>query len=245
MDFMEAREKRREILGILKQQQAEDAACLNQIKAVAIQGKRAVLRALVEWFASVKPGQPITTSTRNAFGALGTGLTAEDWQNTQVNYDEAEARLKQAIAEEVKAEAAYRNVAPWGVASSLFAHEARKRQIEPLKACRDKASRARESAQAAMVAPRQLLTGRCERILRAISSPEQLQKACGDPQIAQYLLPKIQQTAASAGSLWIAHSRKHVSTSAKMESAVRELQAYYNGASAASIALLSNEGGRN
>ena len=128
MDFMEAREKRRVILGILKQQQAEDAACLNQIKAVAIQGKRAVLRALVEWFASVKPGQPIITSTRNAFEALGTGLTAEDWQNTQVNYDEAEARLKQAIAEEVKAEAAYRNIAPWGVASSLFADEARKVQ---------------------------------------------------------------------------------------------------------------------
>jgi hypothetical protein len=132
MDFMEAREKRREILGILKEQQSEDAACLDQIKAVAIEGKRALLHALAEWLASVRPDQPITTSIRNAFSTLGTGLTAEDWQNTQVNYDEAEARLKQAVAEEAKAEAEYRKVAPWGIASTLFADDSRKRQIEPI-----------------------------------------------------------------------------------------------------------------
>ena len=239
---MQAREKRREILTVLKQQQSEDAVCLDQIRAVATEGKEALLRALAEWLTSIEPGQPITSSVINAFSALGTGLTAEDWQNTQKNYDKAEARLKEAIAEEAKAEAEYHKVAPWGIASSFFADDNRKREIEPLKTRRSQANRVRESAEAALLASRKLLAGRCERILRAISSPEQLQMACGDPQIAPHLLPIIQKTAAKAGSLWITHSRKHVSTSTKMEGAVRELQDYYNGTSAASIALLSKEG---
>lgn len=80
MDFIEAREKRREILIILKQQQSEDAACVNRIKEVAIQGKQTVLRALAEWLTSFRPGEAITTSTRNAFATITTHgeITAKD-----------------------------------------------------------------------------------------------------------------------------------------------------------------------
>jgi len=242
IDFLEARERRREILHILKDQQAEDAVCLDQIKAVAIEGKRSLLHALARWLSSIRPGQAITKEIRNAFRALGTGLTAEDWQMTQTNYDDAEARLKEAAAEEAKAQAEYDRVAPWGVVSSFFADDGKKGQIEPIKVRRDQASQNRQKAQAAMETPRHLLNSRSERLLRAISSPEQLQIVCRDPQIAPNLLPIIQETASKAGSLWITHSRKHVSTSAKMEGAVRQLQGYYNGASA-SAALLSQRGG--
>ena len=176
MDFVEAREKRREILVILKQQQAEDAACVNQIKAVAIQGKQSVLRALAEWLTSIRPGQAITTDIRNAFETIAAGFTVEDWLNTQAVYDKAEARLKRMVDEERLASAAYDAVEPWGVFSSLFAEDTRKKQIEPVKARRDAAAHARESAQTDMETARKQLAAHCDLFLRAASSPERLQK---------------------------------------------------------------------
>jgi hypothetical protein len=192
MDFIEAREKRREILNILKQQQADDAICVNQIKEVAIQGKRAVLRAVAEWFTAIRPGQPVTTSTRNAFATITAELTVEDWLKAQADYEIAEVRFQEALESERKADAAYDAVAPWGGISTFFADEAEKRRIEPVKACRDAAERARATAFVGRQTARQQVADHCEQILREASSPEQLQRICGEPDIAQLLAPIIQ-----------------------------------------------------
>jgi hypothetical protein len=230
MDFIEAREKRREILSILRQQQADDAVCINQIKAVAIQGKQAILRALAEWLVSIKPGEPVNTSTRSAFAAVADRLTVEDWLRVQADCDEAEVQLRVAVDDERKANAVYDGVAPWGFASSFFADDARKKQIEPVKARRDAAKRAREVAQSALETAKARIATQCEGILRAASSPERVQRICAEPQLSRFLLPIIQDTATSGSTLWTTHSRKHATTSARMDSAVRELQAYYAGA---------------
>ena len=196
------------------------------------------------WFTAITPGQPVTTSTRNAFATITVALTVEDWLKAQVDYESAEARLQEALDSERKAEAAYYAVAPWGGISTFFADEAEKRRIEPVKACRDAAERARATAFVARQTAHRQVAAHCEQILRDVSSPEQLQRICGEPDIAQLLVPIIQQTGESASTLWGAHSRKHGPTSALMAAAISDLQVYYSAASATSIAVLSSEGSR-
>jgi uncharacterized protein (DUF2267 family) len=243
MDFIEAREKRREILNILRQQQSDDATCVNQIKAVAIQGKQALLRVLAEWLTSIRPEHPVTTSTRTAFSTITVRLSVEDWLKTQLDCDSAEAQFQRAVALERKAEADYKAVAPWGVLSTVFSDDAQKKQIEPLKVHRDAAERVRAKASVALETARQQLAVNCERILRDAASPEQLQRICDEPELSPLLAPIIQQTAESARALWVTHSGKHEPTSERMGTAIRDLQIYYKGVSGTSMAVLSKQGG--
>ena len=93
-----------------------------------------------EWLTSIAPGQSVTTCMRNSFTAVAAGFTAEDWLKVQIEYDNAQALLRKSVDEERSANAVYQQVAPWGIVSSIFADDMRKRQIEPVKARRDAAT---------------------------------------------------------------------------------------------------------
>jgi hypothetical protein len=65
--------------------------------------------------------------------------------------------------------------------STFFADEVEKRRIEPLKACRDAAERARTTAFVARQTAHQQVAAQCEQILRDVSSPEQLHVSVASP----------------------------------------------------------------
>src|ERR1700735_948711 len=79
MDFIEARQSRRKVLTILKQQQADDAAFVNQIKTIAIDGKRRLLKALAGWLSSIDLDTAIPGRTRDAFAKIADRSLLDDW----------------------------------------------------------------------------------------------------------------------------------------------------------------------
>jgi len=244
MDFTEARERRRLILKLLREQQAEDASCANEIKNVAIQGKIAILRSLADWVTSITPGRPVTPDVRRIFAMITEGLTLDDWVQAQAEYEDAERKLNESIEAERNANANYTAAAPWGGISSLFADEARRKRIGPLKVSRDAARRTRENAQVTFEAARQRLSDQCNRVLRDGSTPERLQRVCSEPEMRARIAPIADQTNSIASDLWTAHARRHSETSARMEAAIRELREYYCGPSGTAMAVLANERSR-
>jgi hypothetical protein len=79
MDFIEARLKRRSVLAILKQQQAEDADCINQIKTVALDGKRRLLKTVATWLTAINGGAPISDRTRTTFAKITHRVSLDGW----------------------------------------------------------------------------------------------------------------------------------------------------------------------
>jgi hypothetical protein len=178
MDFVKAREKRREVLAILRQQQAEEASCVKDIKSAATQGKRDLLWAIANWLTSISPGQPVNRSTRSLFGRITTRVTLDDWLSIDAELDDAVADLSKTKEQELRTVQELEAVAPWGFLSSMFAEDSKKAQIRPLEARRDTARSVRERAESRMATARHKMHNYCDLFLRGACRPDQLQLMC-------------------------------------------------------------------
>jgi hypothetical protein len=231
MDFIEARQQRREILAYIKRQQAEDATCISQIKAVAVDSKRELLWALANWLAGIDTTAPISSRTRDAF-AKATGRVSIDlWVELKSKQATLRAKLEQAKAQAQQAEASYTQAAPFGFLSSAFADDARKIAIHGLKAARDNAVGARDAAEGAFLTNEQALSTVCESFLRDSQLPDNLRAISQQAELGPLVIPILERTKQRATELWQAHARKHAKHSADLEIAAKGLRSFYEGSS--------------
>src|SRR5580704_10535221 len=139
MDFIEARQQRREILAYIKRQQMDDANCLGQIKAVALNGKQELLRALASWLSSIGSSAPKSAPSRQAFAKATTRVSIDTWVELKCKQSAMRATLEVAKSRAERAQAAYGQAAPFGFLSNAFAEGPKKDLIQLLKSTCDDA----------------------------------------------------------------------------------------------------------
>ena len=227
MDFIEARQQRREILAYIKRQQAEDANCISQIKAVALDGKRELLCALANWLAAMGADAPTSDRTRAAFAKVTDRGSIDLWVEMKRKQATLKATLEQSKAQAQRAKAAYDQAAPFGFLSSAFADVAKKNAIEGLKSTRDYALAARDAAERDFMGNEQALASVCESFLRDSQIPDRLRTICEEPELGAFVVPILERTKQRATELWQVHARKHAKHSSDLEVAARGLRSFY------------------
>jgi hypothetical protein len=227
MDFIEARQQRREILAYIKRQQAEDSSCISQVKAVAVDGKRELLGALANWLAAIDIVTPITDRTREAFADVTTRASIDNWVELKRKQVTLRARLEVAKTLLQEAENAYDEAAPFGFLSTAFADDAKKSVIQSLKSKRDNASAARDAAEVDFGRNEQALSVVCEFFLTDSQISDHLRVICERPELGVFAVPILERTKQRATELWQAHARKHAIHCSDMEVAARGLRSFY------------------
>jgi hypothetical protein len=228
MDFIEARQSRRKVLTILKQQQADDAAFVNQIKTIAIDGKRRLLKALAGWLSSIDLDTAIPGRTRDAFAKIADRSLLDDWAGLKRKQTVLNLGLQSATNESRRTEHAYDQVAPWGLLTEAFADDEKKKTIGSLKARRDHATVIRKAAEQDIAANQHALSQKYESFLRGAQMPAHLQAICKDEELEPVILPILRQTRQQAENLWQAHALKHTKSTVEMEGAIAGLRSLYS-----------------
>jgi hypothetical protein len=245
MDLSETRQQRREILAYIKRQQMEDANCLGQIKAAALNGKRELLRALASWLSSIDSSAPISARSRQAFAKVTSRVSIDTWVELKRTQSAMNAALEAAQNHARRADAAYREAAPFGFLSNAFAEGPKKGLIQRLKSTCDDGLVARDSADRDFRKNEEALSVACEAFLRDSQLSDHLKAICEDPELAVFAVPILEMTQEQATDLWQAHAREHARHCVDLEAAARGLRAMYERSSTSVPKYLPGEDLRN
>jgi hypothetical protein len=109
-------------------------------------GKRRLLKTLATWLTAINIDAPISDRTRATVAKIAHQFSLDDWSEIRRKQAVLDARLKSASNEARRTEDAYNQAAPWGILSSAFADDVKRKALVSLKAGRDYAIGMRETA---------------------------------------------------------------------------------------------------